>query len=156
MVDSNKLVRLVVKGTYPRIRDLIIAKHLSVDVEEALIRMCAEFGLKVPYEPPFDEQSMAIIESHVWSVPLSCVVKQLFRAAAERAIDGVFVVNEANMTVVVGYATANLEDLARKTGLKPSDLLFILGQVAESLVAVVREHKVIDFQINQQLFQLRV
>ncbi len=152
-MDDHELIQQIKAKTFPRIRELMVSRYKeSVLDAQHFFSHCLHVELDFSSEELAEEPSPEALE-WLCSAPLTDLAVTLLWAVAAVVTNGIFVSSDENIAAVV--ASIDLEEAVRVTGMKRDDVSFVLKQMAESLVEVIREHTVIDVEIDRQPVQLK-
>lgn len=157
-MNSRELIEALYAGTLPRIKDIrdFYSQEADKALQEDIERGEWPFlvgATVVPQDPAWlDPVRVDEITRFLWGSPLSHVAVCLIRAAADAAIDGELVIDEASVASVCTTITDN--DLKRGTGLNDEHLRPVLEKTAEAFLEVVRAHGTIEVTINRKPIRL--
>ncbi|TSC84022.1 MAG: hypothetical protein G01um101413_825 [Parcubacteria group bacterium Gr01-1014_13] len=147
-MNDRELVEQMKAKILPRIRDLMVSRYKEATTDEQMAENVPGWDPS-PSDPV--EPSAEVLE-WMLSAPLTDVAVHLLWTVTAASTNGTFVANDENVASAI--ASIDQNEVARFTGFKPEDVPFVISQMAESLVEIIRERNIIYIDIDRQPFRL--
>jgi hypothetical protein len=148
-MDANELINEIKKKTFPRIRDLMALRYKEATMDEQIAESFSGWDAIKPSEPA---EIPPEIFWRLLDAPLKDLAVHLLWTMFAAKTGDTFIISKKSVDKVV--ASIDEKEVVRVTGFKPEDAVFVIKQMAESLVEVVREHSVIYIEMDRQPFRL--